>query len=145
MIIMRLKVGGRHEVQQKSCYGATALGSYMIYASGFDANGGGSELKQQKSQENGYDPIWNSDAMALEIAASQKENATSTNVGLQIPAKIDGGVVSKSDLPTPVKITVVGNSNSAEAKKEKDVTKLGAGTDGFLWQVGGDAFGKPQE
>jgi hypothetical protein len=29
----------------------------MISASGFDANGGGSKLKQQKSQENGYDPI----------------------------------------------------------------------------------------
>jgi hypothetical protein len=45
MIIMRLKVAGRLEVQQKSCYGAITLGSYMISAFGFDANGGGSELK----------------------------------------------------------------------------------------------------
>jgi hypothetical protein len=59
--------------------------------------------------------------------------------------KIDGGAVSKSDLPAPAKITVVGNSNSAEAKKEEDVTKLGASTNGFLWQAGGDASGKPQE
>jgi len=58
--------------------------------------------------------------------------------------KINGGAVSKSDLPTPAKITIVGNSNSTKAKKE-DVTELGAGTDGFLWQAGGDAFGKPQE
>jgi hypothetical protein len=43
-----------------------------------------------------------------------------------------------------VKINVVNNSNSTEAKKE-DVTELSAGTDGFLWQTGGDAFGKPQE
>jgi hypothetical protein len=42
-----------------------------------------------------------------------------------------------------MKIIVVGNSNSAEAIKKKDVTELGAGTDGFLWQVGGDASGKP--
>jgi hypothetical protein len=52
--------------------------------------------------------------------------------------------MSKSDLPTPAKITVVGNSNSIEAKKE-DVTKLGAGIDGFLWQTSGDASDKPQE
>ncbi len=52
--------------------------------------------------------------------------------------------MSKSDLPAPAKITVIGNSNSAEAKKE-DVTELGTGTDGFLWQAGGDAYGKPQE
>jgi len=45
--------------------------------------------------------------------------------------KIDGGVVSKSDLPTPAEITVVGNFNSTEAKK-KYVTELGADTDGFL-------------
>jgi hypothetical protein len=42
-----------------------------------------------------------------------------------------------------VEITIVGNSNSAEAKKEH-VIELGAGT-WFLWQIGGDAFGKPQE
>ncbi len=53
--------------------------------------------------------------------------------------------MSKSDLPVPAKITIVGNSNSAEAKKEEGVTELSAGTDGFLWQAGGDAFGKPQE
>jgi len=53
--------------------------------------------------------------------------------------------MSKYDLPAPAKITVIGNSNFAEAKKEEDVTKLGAGTDGFLWQAGGDAFSKPQE
>jgi hypothetical protein len=41
--------------------------------------------------------------------------------------------MSKSDLLAPTKITVVGNSNSAEAKKKEDVTELGAGTDGFLW------------
>jgi hypothetical protein len=70
MITMRLKVAGRLEVQQEFCYGATALGSDVISASGFDANGGGSELKQLKSQENGYDPIWNSDAATLETAAS---------------------------------------------------------------------------
>ncbi len=57
--------------------------------------------------------------------------------------KIDGGAVSKSDLPAPVKITIVGNSNSVEAKKEEDVTELGVGIDGFLWQTGGDASGKP--
>ncbi len=79
-----------------------------------------------------------------ETATSQKKNAISANVGLQIPSKIDGGVVSKSNLPTPAKIIVVGNSNSAEAKKE-DVTELGVGTDGFIWQTSGDAFGKPQE
>jgi hypothetical protein len=44
-----------------------------------------------------------------------------------------------------VEITVVGNSNFGEAKKEEDVTKLGASTDGFLWQIGGEACGKPQE
>jgi hypothetical protein len=53
--------------------------------------------------------------------------------------------VSKSYLPAPTKITVVGNSNSTKAFKKKDVTKLGAGTNGFLWQAGGDASGKPQE
>jgi hypothetical protein len=53
--------------------------------------------------------------------------------------------MNKSDLPVLVKTTVVGNSNSVEAKKEQDVTELGAGTDGFLWQAGGDASGKPQE
>ncbi len=67
---MRLKVVGRLEVQQESCYGATALGSDVISASGFDANGGGSKLKQPKSQENGYDPVSNSDAAALKTAAS---------------------------------------------------------------------------
>ncbi len=115
----------------------------MISASGFDANGGGSEVKQQKSQENGYDPVWNSDAAAPETATSQKKNATSSNVGLQTLVKINGGAVSKSDLPVPAKITVVGNSNSTKAKKKKDVTKLGVGTNGFLWQTGGDASGKP--
>ncbi len=53
--------------------------------------------------------------------------------------------MSKFDLPTPAKIIVVGNSNSAEAKKKEDVTELGVDTNGFLWQVGGDASGKPQE
>jgi hypothetical protein len=53
--------------------------------------------------------------------------------------------VNKSDLLTLAKITIVGNSNSVEAKKEEDVTGFGAGTNGFLWQTGGDAFGKPQE
>jgi hypothetical protein len=48
MITMRLKVAGRLEVQQESCYGAITLGSDVISASGFDANGGSSELKQQK-------------------------------------------------------------------------------------------------
>jgi hypothetical protein len=42
----------------------------VIFASGFDANGGGFELKQQKFQENGYDLVWNSDATALKTAAS---------------------------------------------------------------------------
>jgi len=46
---MRLKVAGRLEVQQESCYGAIALGSDVISTSGFNANSGGSELKQQKS------------------------------------------------------------------------------------------------
>jgi len=63
-------VARRLEVQQESCYGATALGSDVIFASRFYANDGSSELKQQKSQENGYDPVWNSDAAALETAAS---------------------------------------------------------------------------
>ncbi|KAH9570379.1 hypothetical protein CY35_02G037000 [Sphagnum magellanicum] len=130
---------------QETRYGATALGSDVISASGFDANGGGSELKRQKSQENGYDPIWNPDAAAPETAASQKKNATSANVGLQIPANIDGGAVSKSDLPAPTETTSAGNSNSAEGQKEEDVTELGTGTDGSLWQTGGDASGKPQE
>jgi hypothetical protein len=49
MITMRLKITGRLEVQQESYYGAIALGSDVISASGFDANGGGFELKQQKS------------------------------------------------------------------------------------------------
>ncbi len=53
--------------------------------------------------------------------------------------------MSKSDLLAPAKITIVGNSNSAKAKKEEDVTELGASTNGFLWQAGGDASGKPQE
>jgi len=80
-----------------------------------------------------------------EIATSQKKNATSANVDLQIPTKIDGGVVSKSDLQAPAKINIVGNSNFAEAKKEEDVTEFGASTDGFLWQTSGDASDKPQE
>jgi len=42
----------------------------VIFASGFDANNGSFELKQQKSQENGYDPVWNSNAAALKTAAS---------------------------------------------------------------------------
>jgi len=46
MITMKLKVTRRLEVQQESCYGATALGSDVISASGFDANGGSSEMKQ---------------------------------------------------------------------------------------------------
>ncbi len=70
MITMRLKVTGRLEVQQKFCYGATAFGFDVISASGFNANGGGFELKQQKYQENGYDPIWNSDVAALKTTAS---------------------------------------------------------------------------
>jgi len=64
---------------------------------------------------------------------------------LKVAGQIDGGAVSKSNLPTLVKIIVVGNSNSAEVKKKRDVIKLGAGTDGFLWQANGDASGKPQE
>ncbi len=145
MITMRLKVARRLEVQQEFRYGVITLGSDVISTSGFNANGGGSELNQQKSQENGYDFIQNSDATTPKTATSQKKNASSTNVGLQIPAKIDGGAVSKSNLPMPVEIIVVGNSNSAEAKKEEDVTELGTSTDGFLWQTGGDAFNKPQE
>ncbi len=144
MIMMRLKVARKLEVQQESCYGVIAPSSDMISTFGFNANGGGSELKQQKSQENGYDPIWNPDAITPKTTASQKKNTTSANVGLQIPMKIDGGAVSKSDLPTPAEITVVGNFNSAEAKK-KDVTELGADTNGFLWQTSGDASNKPQE
>jgi hypothetical protein len=45
MITMRLKVARRLEVQQESHYGVIALGSNMISAFGFNANGGGSELK----------------------------------------------------------------------------------------------------
>jgi hypothetical protein len=82
MITMRLKVARRLEVQQESCYGATTLDSDVISASGFNANGGNFELKQQKWVENGYDPVWNSDAAAPEIAASQKKNVTFANVGL---------------------------------------------------------------
>jgi hypothetical protein len=54
-----------------------------------------------------------------ETTASQKKNATSANVGLQIPTKIDGGAVSKSDLPAPAEFTVVSNSNPIEAKKKR--------------------------
>jgi hypothetical protein len=53
--------------------------------------------------------------------------------------------VSKFDLPTPAKITIVGNSNFVEAKKKEDVIELNTDTDGFLWQTGGDASDKPQE
>jgi hypothetical protein len=70
MITMRLKVAGRLEVQQESCYGATTLDSDVISAFGFDANGGGSKLKQPKSQENGYDLVSNSDVAVLETVAS---------------------------------------------------------------------------
>jgi len=87
----------------------------------------------------------NLDATTPKTAASQKKNATSANVDIQIPTKINGGAMSKSDLPVSAKITVVSNSNSAKGKKEKNVTELGAGIDGFLWQTGGDASGKPQE
>jgi hypothetical protein len=53
---------------------------------------------------------------------------------LKVAGKIDGGAVSKFNLPAPAKITVVGNSNSAKVlKKKKDVTELGADTYGFLW------------
>jgi hypothetical protein len=45
MIMMRLKVARRLEVQQESCYGSTAFGSDVIFASRFDANGGSFELK----------------------------------------------------------------------------------------------------
>jgi len=38
---------------------------------------------------------------------------------LKVAGQIDGGAVSKSNLPTLVKIIVVGNSNSAETKKKK--------------------------
>ncbi len=84
MITMRFKVARRLEVQQESRYGVIALGFNMISASGFNANGGGSKLKQQKFQENGYDPIWNPNAATLEITTSKKKNVTFTNVGLQI-------------------------------------------------------------
>jgi hypothetical protein len=47
--------------------------------------------------------------------------------------KIDEGAVSKFDLPAPVKIIVVSNSNSVETKKEEDVIEFSAGTNGFLW------------
>ncbi len=67
---MRLKVAGRLEVQQEYYYGTTVFGFDVISAFGFYANSGGSELKQQKFQENGYDPVWNSDAMAPGTAAS---------------------------------------------------------------------------
>jgi hypothetical protein len=53
--------------------------------------------------------------------------------------------MSKFDLQVPVKIIVIGNSNFVEVKKEKDVTELSVGTDGFLWQTGRDASGKPQK
>ncbi len=119
MITMRLKVARRLEVQQESRYGVIAPGSDVISASGFNVNGGGFELKQQKSEENGYDPIWNPNATMLETIASQKKNATSANVGLQIPTKIDGGVVSKSDLPALAEITVVSNFNSTKALKKR--------------------------
>jgi hypothetical protein len=45
MITMRLKVARRLEVQQESRYGVIALGSNVISAFGFNANGGSSELK----------------------------------------------------------------------------------------------------
>jgi hypothetical protein len=45
MITMRLKVAKRLEVQQEFCYGVIALGSDVISAFGFNANGGGSKLK----------------------------------------------------------------------------------------------------
>jgi len=64
---------------------------------------------------------------------------------LKVVGKIGGRAVSKSNLPALTKITIVSNSNSAEVFFKKNVTKLGAGTDGFLWQAGGDAFGKPQK
>jgi hypothetical protein len=38
---------------------------------------------------------------------------------LKVARKIDGGAVSKSNLPVPAKITVVGNSNFAKAIKKK--------------------------
>ncbi len=63
---------------------------------------------------------------------------------LKVVGKIDGGVVKKSNLLALVKMIIVGNSNSGKTIK-KDVTELGIGTDGFLWQTGGDASGKPQE
>jgi hypothetical protein len=52
---------------------------------------------------------------------------------LKVARKIDGGAMSKSNLTVLAKITVVGNSNSAEALKKKDVTQFGVVTDGFLW------------
>jgi hypothetical protein len=45
MITMRLKVARRLEVQQESCYGFITLGSDIIFASRFNANGGNSEPK----------------------------------------------------------------------------------------------------
>jgi hypothetical protein len=44
MITMRLKVARRLEVQQEFRYGVITLGSDVISTSGFNANGGGSEL-----------------------------------------------------------------------------------------------------
>ncbi len=38
---------------------------------------------------------------------------------LKVAGKIDGRVVSKSNLPTPAKIIVVSNSNSAKVIKKK--------------------------
>jgi hypothetical protein len=38
---------------------------------------------------------------------------------LKVAGKIDGGAVSKSNLPAFAKITIVGNSNSAKAIKKK--------------------------
>jgi hypothetical protein len=45
MITMRLKVARRLEVQQESRYGVIALDFDVIYASRFNANDGGPELK----------------------------------------------------------------------------------------------------
>jgi hypothetical protein len=45
MITMRLKVARRLEVQQEFHYGVIALGSNVIVASGFNANGSDSKLK----------------------------------------------------------------------------------------------------
>jgi len=38
---------------------------------------------------------------------------------LKVARKIDGGAVNKSNLPGPMKITIVGNSNSTKAIKKK--------------------------